>query len=103
MSYPIDPAKDGAQMAFEGRMSYGGYLSLDRLLTAQTPCSEAYDEMLFFIQPQTSELWMRLVLHELQATRKTLQKTSYGRRLKCCPASLGSLNSSTTPETRCVP
>ena len=73
MSHPIDPAKDGAQMAFDGRMSYGDYLSLDRLLTAQTPCSEAHDEMLFIIQHQTSELWMRLVLHELQATRKTLQ------------------------------
>ena len=73
MSHPIDPVKDGAQMAFDGRMSYGDYLSLDRLLTAQTPLSEAHDEMLFIIQHQTSELWMRLVLHELQATRKTLQ------------------------------
>ena len=72
MSHPIDPVKDGAQMAFDGRMSYGDYLSLDRLLTAQTPLSEAHDEMLFIIQHQTSELWMRLVLHELQATRKTL-------------------------------
>ena len=73
MSHPIDPVKDGAQMAFDGRMSYGDYLSLGRLLTAQTPRSEAHDEMLFIIQHQTSELWMRLVLHELQATRKTLQ------------------------------
>ena len=73
MTHPIDPVKDGAQMAFDGRMSYGDYLSLDRLLTAQTPRSAAHDEMLFIIQHQTSELWMRLVLHELQATRKTLQ------------------------------
>ena len=37
MSHPIDPAKDGAQMRFDGQMSYGDYLSLDSLLTAQTP------------------------------------------------------------------
>ena len=73
MSHPIDPAKDGAQMRFDGQMSYGDYLSLDSLLTAQTPRSDAHDEMLFIIQHQTSELWMRLVLHELHAARKTLQ------------------------------
>ena len=73
MSHPIDPANDGAQMRFDGQMSYGDYLSLDNLLTAQTPRSDAHDEMLFIIQHQTSELWMRLVLHELHAARKTLQ------------------------------
>ena len=73
MSLPIDPAKDGAQMRFDGKMSYGDYLSLDNLLTAQKPRSDAHDEMLFIIQHQTSELWMRLVLHELHAARKTLQ------------------------------
>ena len=82
MSHPIDPVKDGAQMAFDGRMSYGDYLSLDRLLTAQTPLSEAHDEMLFIIQHQTSELWMRLVLHELQATRKTLLANKLRRTFK---------------------
>ena len=73
MSLPIDPAKDGAQMRFDGKMSYGDYLSLDNLLTAQKPRSDAHDEMLFIIQHQTSELWMRLVLHELHAAHKTLQ------------------------------
>ena len=73
MLNPIDPAKDGAQMAFDGRMSYGDYLKLDSILKAQNPHSAAHDEMLFIIQHQTSELWMRLVLHELQAARKTLQ------------------------------
>ena len=73
MSLPIDPAKEGAQMRFDGKMSYGDYLSLDNLLTAQKPRSDAHDEMLFIIQHQTSELWMRLVLHELHAARKTLQ------------------------------
>jgi len=59
-------------MSFDGRMSYGDYLGLDALLTAQHPLSTAHDEMLFIIQHQTSELWMRLALHELHAARETL-------------------------------
>ncbi|GGE90651.1 tryptophan 2,3-dioxygenase [Stappia taiwanensis] len=66
---PFDPARDGAQMAFDGRMSYGDYLSLDKILDAQKPLSEAHDEMLFIIQHQTSELWMKLAIHELVAAK----------------------------------
>lgn len=62
---PYDPARAGAQMSFDGRMSYSDYLHLDTLLTAQTPLSDAHDEMLFIIQHQASEIWMRLVIHEL--------------------------------------
>ena len=69
MTGAYDPAEDGAQMNFEGRMSYGDYLSLDAILSAQHPRSDAHDEMLFIIQHQTSELWMRLALHELTAAR----------------------------------
>src|ERR687892_1536304 len=47
--------------------SYGGYLSLERLLSAQQPRSSHHDEMLFIIQHQTSELWMKLMIHELTA------------------------------------
>src|SRR3954471_16570574 len=47
--------------------SYGGYLRLDQLLSAQQPRSAHHDEMLFIIQHQTSELWMRLLVHELTA------------------------------------
>jgi tryptophan 2,3-dioxygenase len=64
-----DPATDGAEMLFEDRMSYGDYLGLDAILNAQHPRSTAHDEMLFIIQHQTSELWMRLALHELNAAR----------------------------------
>ncbi|MDB6180771.1 tryptophan 2,3-dioxygenase [Paracoccus fistulariae] len=64
-----DPAKDGAQMSFQGRMSYGDYLGLDQILTAQHPLSDAHDEMLFIIQHQTSELWLKLALHEMSAAR----------------------------------
>jgi len=47
--------------------SYGGYLRLERLLSAQRPRSSHHDEMLFIIQHQTSELWMKLMIHELAA------------------------------------
>ena len=69
---PFNPAEDGAQMDFDGRMSYGDYLSLDMLLNAQKTWSDTHDEMLFIIQHQTSELWMRLAIHELQAARDRL-------------------------------
>jgi len=69
---PFDPAEDGAQMDFDGRMSYGDYLSLDVLLNSQKTWSDTHDEMLFIIQHQTSELWMRLAIHELQAARSRL-------------------------------
>jgi tryptophan 2,3-dioxygenase len=61
--------RDGAETDFRARMSYGDYLRLDRILDAQAPLSEAHDEMLFIIQHQTSELWMRLALHEIGAAR----------------------------------
>jgi tryptophan 2,3-dioxygenase len=47
--------------------SYGGYLCLEQLLSAQKPRSRHHDEMLFIIQHQTSELWMKLLVHELAA------------------------------------
>ena len=72
LNSPFDPAEDGAEMSFDGRMSYGDYLSLDAILTAQKPLSDAHDEMLFIIQHQTSELWMRLAVHELNAARDCL-------------------------------
>ena len=58
-------------------MSYGDYLQMDHILSAQRPLSDAHDEMLFIIQHQTSELWMRLVLHELAAARELLQHDDF--------------------------
>ena len=69
---PYDPAEDGATMSFRGRMSYAGYLRLDRLLDAQEPLSSAHDELLFIIQHQTSELWMKLAIHELNAACRAI-------------------------------
>jgi tryptophan 2,3-dioxygenase len=69
---PYDPAAEGAQMSFDGRMSYGDYLALDKILGAQETRTDTHDEMLFIIQHQTSELWMKLAIHELSAARETL-------------------------------
>ncbi len=58
---------EGAKIDFSRDMSYGDYLRLDQVLNAQHPLSPDHNEMLFIIQHQTSELWMKLMLHELQA------------------------------------
>ena len=59
----------GAQMDFAQDMSYGDYLGLDQILSAQHPRSPDHNEMLFIVQHQTTELWMKLMLHELRAAR----------------------------------
>lgn len=69
---PYNPATEGAQMSFDGRMSYGDYLHIDQILSAQRQLTPAHDEMLFIIQHQTSELWMKLALHELNAARAAI-------------------------------
>ena len=73
-SSDYDPASEGAETDFARRMSYGDYLALDSILGAQHPLSEAHDEMLFIIQHQTTELWMRLAIHELSAARRSIAK-----------------------------
>ena len=67
MTDPSVPRHEGAQLDFSKSMSYGDYLQLDAPLGAQHPLSPAHDEMLFIVQHQTSELWMKLMLHELRA------------------------------------
>lgn len=73
-SSDYDPASEGAETDFARRMSYVDYLALDAILSAQHPLSEAHDEMLFIIQHQTTELWMRLAIHELSAARRAIAK-----------------------------
>ena len=58
---------DGARLDFAGEMSYGDYLRLDDLLGSQRPRSRDHNEMLFIVQHQATELWMKLVIHELRA------------------------------------
>ena len=66
----------GIHTDLSGRRTYTGYLKLDELLSAQVPVSEPrhHDEMLFIIQHQTSELWIKLVLHELTAAIRHVQQ-----------------------------
>jgi tryptophan 2,3-dioxygenase len=71
---PHDPSGEAAQMSFEGRMSYSDYLHLERVLNAQEPLSDAHDELLFIIQHQTSELWMKLAIHEIRSTIKAIRR-----------------------------
>jgi len=67
MARPTD--HDGARLDFAGAMSYGDYLRLDQLLGAQAPRSGDNNELLFIVQHQASELWMKLMIHELTAAR----------------------------------
>ena len=71
MSRPERPEdivrEEKAQLDFARDMTYGDYLHLDALLGAQHPLSPEHNEMLFIVQHQTSELWMKLMLHELRA------------------------------------
>jgi tryptophan 2,3-dioxygenase len=60
-------AGENPQLDFSRAMSYGDYLQLDAILNAQKPLSPDHNEMLFIVQHQTSELWMKLMLHELGA------------------------------------
>ncbi len=66
---PHRPFEDSIETDFKSRLDYAGYLYLDELLNAQHPLSNPphHDEMLFIIQHQTSELWMKLAVHELRA------------------------------------
>ncbi|MFE9581043.1 tryptophan 2,3-dioxygenase [Nocardia sp. NPDC006044] len=70
---------------FSSRLSYGGYLDLPTLLSAQHPVSrpEHHDELLFIIQHQTTELWLKLVLHETRAARSAFESDDIGVALKC--------------------
>lgn len=64
----------GIRTDFATDMSYGDYLRLDGILSSQNGLSNHHDEMLFIIIHQTSELWMKLVLHELRAAIQCIIK-----------------------------
>ena len=65
---------DGARLDFSGAMSYGDYLRLDLVLGAQQPRSRDHNELLFIVQHQASELWMKLAIHELTAARAQVRR-----------------------------
>ncbi len=73
---------ENAQLDFSRSMSYGDYLQLDAILNAQKPLSPDHNEMLFIIQHQTSELWMKLMLHELRAAIAAIAGDELGSAFK---------------------
>ena len=75
-------ADEKALLDFSRSMSYGDYLQIDTILSAQKPLSPAHDEMLFIVQHQTSELWMKLMLHELGAAIQCIARDELGTAFK---------------------
>src|SRR5258706_10580065 len=75
-------ADEGAQLDFSKDMSYADYLHLDAVLNAQHPLSPDHNEMLFIVQHQTSELWMKLMLHELSAAIHNVAADELGTAFK---------------------
>ncbi len=93
---------EGVETDFRSRMSYSDYLGLGQLLSAQKPLSPVHDEMLFIIMHQVQELWMKLLLHEMDSRstasaptifappsrRRRASRASrrrWGRDGTCCP------------------
>ncbi len=69
----LDALMEEVHWDFRREMSYSEYLQLDKLLGAQRPLSGQHDEMLFIVIHQASELWLKLCLHELMATREQIR------------------------------
>jgi tryptophan 2,3-dioxygenase len=80
----IRPLEDTIKTDLKSRRTYGDYLGLEKLLEAQLPRSKPphHDEMLFIIQHQTSELWMKLIIHELQAAIRHIKEDDLGPVIK---------------------
>lgn len=80
----IRKLEEGIKLDVSERNNYGGYLCLDTLFAAQKPISdpEHHDEMLFIIQHQTSELWLKLIIHELNEAIRCVQIKRLGRASK---------------------
>ena len=83
-SRSVRELEDGVQRDFSTAMSYGDYLDLDHLLSAQHPRSEPpqHDELLFIIQHQVAELWLKLTLHELRSARALIAADDLPQALK---------------------
>ena len=70
---PENELEKGVRTDLEGELTYGRYLALDRLLSCQNPVSDSHDELLFIVIHQATELWLKLVVHELRAARARIQ------------------------------
>jgi tryptophan 2,3-dioxygenase len=78
----VELADEAVHWDLGSSLSYGEYLHLEKLLDAQQPLSSEHNEMLFIIVHQVSELWMRLVLHELTAALRCISQNDLDPALK---------------------
>jgi tryptophan 2,3-dioxygenase len=74
MSEPLPPPalEPGVKTELEGQLTYGRYLGLDELLSCQRPVSDSHDELLFIVIHQATELWLKVMVHELRAARRMM-------------------------------
>ena len=73
MTEQTEPALEpGIKTEFAGQLTYGRYLALDQLLGCQRPVSDSHDELLFIVIHQATELWLKLMVHELRAARRRI-------------------------------
>jgi len=82
MSYSHMDKESGIYTDFLNRMTYGEYLQLDQILSSQKRLSDHHDEMLFIIIHQVSELWMKLILHEIRAAIELIEKDEFSPAFK---------------------
>jgi tryptophan 2,3-dioxygenase len=78
----VDLADEGVHWDLRETMSYGDYLSLDRLLSSQNPLTSEHDEVLFIIMHQASELWIKLCLHEVAGACREIRSGELGAAFK---------------------
>jgi len=83
-THNLRPLEQGIEVDLRDRTTYGGYLQLATLLSAQKPLSDPplHDEMLFIVQHQVAELWMKLMIHELEAAIAHLRRDDTDTTLK---------------------
>lgn len=74
--------EEGMSLDFKDRMSYGDYLKLDRLLSAQDPITDSNDETLFILVHQVQELWLNLIIHEIEFAIRNLREDRAGVAFK---------------------
>lgn len=74
--------EDDIHTDFKDDMSYGDYLKLNQVLSAQQPLSDQHDEMLFIVIHQASELWLKLAGHELSSAVNNIQEGDFGHAFK---------------------
>ena len=77
-----DALEPGVRTDFEGALTYGGYLALPELLACQRPVSRSHDELLFIVIHQATELWLKLMVHELRAARERIRADDLGPSFK---------------------